>query len=1406
MRLLALEVERFGPIRRAAVELGPGLNVLYGPNDLGKSSLTEAVRAALLLVPSSTHHETYVPWGTEENPSVALTFQVEPTERWRVRKTFGTGSKAQALLERALGQGPFSREATGKEVEGRLRALLRWGVQAPTSKRGASGLADTYLSRLLIGRQSEVAEIFERSLEQDQDESGKQRLTVALKALAQDPLLKKLLDRAQARTDLVYSAGGVPRRAQDSPLVQAREEVREAEERLASISKQGGGREALEAQLQQLSERRDESSRRLDAALAQRTRVQEAAARGRAIEVEARRVEDARKVRDGIRATHQAVASKTLETEGLRARLAVVESDHAVAHAALAAAEHGVRAGEARLEAVTSERAGSRELRRKTLEAKRLELEAARDQASRRADAARRASTLAGDAGNRQVAFDEAQAERSRLEAVVGRSAAEVEHEEARAEEEKGRALIEAVTDAERLHGVRKGELERAAKRLVDANLAVERADAVFEQARERRERAQSEAGAQQRALKEEELTRRKLEAEASLGAADARAQRAREVQAHLARVRQGEEQLAASRSLETQASASVATGEQALSKAQGALDRLALVGGFMEWRAAAMVCAEAEAAMSETSRWIAQLAELRSRAEALEVDLKRTVVPNPGLLPQFRSLDRDLATAEARLDVGLSVVVNPRQAFHLLAAADDGEVDETTATVGEEFVCEAKRKLKLTIGDVADLTVTGGRQEDHTRAQELRTRWNAEVLPVLNAAGVKDLPALEALLRTTAERLGELATLRQQVANLESHVQRAGDAAGRLEAAQRAVADRLAALGGQDPIALEKEATGLGLLPPAGPLFSPQRAPASPGSVLEGQRSKARAALDETRNRLEAARVGQAQAKLRIETATKELDNARAEYAAAVKALPGAADEALRSALEEAEVARRALSAIEAERSALAKDQDSALTDARSQCEQAEAARSAARRAKDQEQRAHDEAQRGASAVEGQLVVRRQAAAGVDLSALTQRRTQLASALTRTPTVPIPSALPGDSALARLRAWHESLRVSLTQAQSKLASAETARDAALAKARESQQELAGNWKEVLAAAETALAAAGAELATVQQELAALDLNRDTAITAAAADLASAKEALEQARVAERNHAAARDAARTQVDTAQGQLSMMRDAAATQDERQAEAELARCQAAVAALPPPEPGVLHDEPAVRAADAAVREAERGLEEARIDLGRVQAQLEVTGGTILQDRVQDAKEAVDRLTRKQQEIELDFAAWKLLRDALVEAEASQQTHLGERLSGPVTARFRELTGGRYGHLALGPNLDTLGILAAGERRPLEQLSIGTRDQLSAILRLTVAAELQSALVLDDQLAQTDPRRLGWFTQALRGASKTVQVIVITCRADDYVGAEEMPAPPATSKDSLEGLLRAVNLEKVIERSGA
>ncbi len=74
MRFERLVVEAFQAIQHAEIDFGPGLNVLYGPNDLGKSTLAAAIRAALLVPPTSSDAAQFIPWYADSTPRVSLTF------------------------------------------------------------------------------------------------------------------------------------------------------------------------------------------------------------------------------------------------------------------------------------------------------------------------------------------------------------------------------------------------------------------------------------------------------------------------------------------------------------------------------------------------------------------------------------------------------------------------------------------------------------------------------------------------------------------------------------------------------------------------------------------------------------------------------------------------------------------------------------------------------------------------------------------------------------------------------------------------------------------------------------------------------------------------------------------------------------------------------------------------------------------------------------------------------------------------------------------------------------------------------------------------------------------------------------------------------------------------------------
>ena len=129
MKLHRLQVKNFAAVREVDIEFGPGLNVLYGPNDLGKSTLVEAIRLTLLLPHASTSCEPFVGWTGGRDPVVDLIFETEPQRIWRVRKEFGKGGSS--LLQESKNGRDFDDEERGRKVDGRLREILRWGIPEP---------------------------------------------------------------------------------------------------------------------------------------------------------------------------------------------------------------------------------------------------------------------------------------------------------------------------------------------------------------------------------------------------------------------------------------------------------------------------------------------------------------------------------------------------------------------------------------------------------------------------------------------------------------------------------------------------------------------------------------------------------------------------------------------------------------------------------------------------------------------------------------------------------------------------------------------------------------------------------------------------------------------------------------------------------------------------------------------------------------------------------------------------------------------------------------------------------------------------------------------------------------------------------------------------------------------------
>ncbi|MBU2955995.1 AAA family ATPase [Marinobacter sp. F3R08] len=128
MKLQRMRVEQLRQFRKPFVldNLQPGLNLIHGPNESGKSTLVRAIRAAFFERYRSTAIDDLRPWGdSAAAPTIELDFEHE-NRSWRLTKSF----LQRKRCDLAVGTETYSED----DAEEKLAELL--GYQYP--KRGAS--------------------------------------------------------------------------------------------------------------------------------------------------------------------------------------------------------------------------------------------------------------------------------------------------------------------------------------------------------------------------------------------------------------------------------------------------------------------------------------------------------------------------------------------------------------------------------------------------------------------------------------------------------------------------------------------------------------------------------------------------------------------------------------------------------------------------------------------------------------------------------------------------------------------------------------------------------------------------------------------------------------------------------------------------------------------------------------------------------------------------------------------------------------------------------------------------------------------------------------------------------------------------------------------------------------------
>ena len=304
MWIRQISVRHFAGIRSAEVSFEHGLNVLYGPNEIGKSTLVDAMRAALLLQHGATAARDFEDWHTDQPPQVKLTFETEPQRIWRVRKSFGKGSDGSSYLEFSRDGTTFTQDAKGREVDGRIRDLLRWGLPAPGGKGRPKGFSESFLATTLLTDQRAVAAVLGRSLDDDSDESGKGRLTAALQALAQDPVFRAVVARTRQRVDEAFTSTGQRVRRRGSPWINLRDQRQAADQRRTEIRRRVTESDDARARVDKCREELDEARGQLDNARRNYKRVDLAWDRQRDRDTVSAEIATAERERDRIQGLH----------------------------------------------------------------------------------------------------------------------------------------------------------------------------------------------------------------------------------------------------------------------------------------------------------------------------------------------------------------------------------------------------------------------------------------------------------------------------------------------------------------------------------------------------------------------------------------------------------------------------------------------------------------------------------------------------------------------------------------------------------------------------------------------------------------------------------------------------------------------------------------------------------------------------------------------------------------------------------------------------------------------------------------------------------------------------------------------------------------------------------------------
>lgn len=236
-----IAVENFRKFRAPVVidGLTDGLNVVIEPNETGKSTLLEALRAAFFVRFNTRNQlaQSFAPHGDAVGPEVEVAFDVDGA-RWSVTKHFLRRASVEV-------SGPQGR-AQGEEAEARLNALL--GSVRDTS-RGGDVATYGALGLLWVAQTEALSVTAPAQIVRD---SVTSTLEAEVGSIMGGAAYHRVRNRVEAQYELYWTPTGQKRGRQTAArerLEAAETTAREAADRLAMLERSFSDVEAARARL-----------------------------------------------------------------------------------------------------------------------------------------------------------------------------------------------------------------------------------------------------------------------------------------------------------------------------------------------------------------------------------------------------------------------------------------------------------------------------------------------------------------------------------------------------------------------------------------------------------------------------------------------------------------------------------------------------------------------------------------------------------------------------------------------------------------------------------------------------------------------------------------------------------------------------------------------------------------------------------------------------------------------------------------------------------------------------------------------------------------------------------------------------------------------------------------------------